>query len=107
MDFKEYQDKAAETAVYPEEAKLIYPLLGLANEAGEVLGKLKKYYRGDYLLTDEKVNDIKDELGDVLWYLAIVSRDLGLNFQDVANRNIEKLQARKEKGTIKGDGDKR
>lgn len=106
MNFKEYQEKAVGTSIYPDSVKVIYPAMGLGNEAGEVLGKIKKALRGDYELADKK-EDICKELGDVLWYIAALAKDLGIELEDVASANLEKLQSRKEKGTLKGDGDKR
>jgi len=110
MDFNEYQKKALTTAGYDEKYKVIYPALGLGNEAGEVLGKVKKWLRGDDgegIISNERKDALKEELGDVLWYLAVLSHDLGLSFDDVAKTNINKLQSRNKRGTIKGDGDKR
>jgi NTP pyrophosphatase (non-canonical NTP hydrolase) len=60
---------------------------------------------GDF--SDEQVAAIKDELGDVLWYIAALSSDLGLSLGDIASGNIEKLRSRLERGAIQGDGDKR
>lgn len=110
MNFDEYQKKAVETAIYPAEHKITYSAIGPGNEAGEVLGKIKKWLRGDDGeddMSEERKLALKDELGDVLWYLAVLARDLDFDLSEVAEMNIKKLQARKEKGTIKGDGDKR
>ena len=108
----QYQADAATTAIY--KWKVIYPALGLANEAGEVLGKLKKLIRdsdvrfdGEGKITDQQRADLGAELGDVLWYISNLSRDLGLNLNDVAAMNLEKLQSRQERGVIGGSGDNR
>lgn len=110
MEFNEYQKKALDTATYGDKYKIIYPAIGISNEAGEVLGKIKKWMRGDYgdgPISTEHKKAISDELGDVLWYIAVLAHDLDVNFDDVATKNIEKLKSRKERGVIKGDGDKR
>lgn len=110
MELNEYQKKALTTALYPDKYKVIYPALGLGNEAGEVMGKIKKYLRGDDgegVMSEERKEALKGELGDVLWYLALLSNDLDFSLDDVAKSNIEKLQSRKERGALKGDGDKR
>ncbi len=110
MEFNEYQKKALTTASYDKKYKILYPALGLGNEAGEVLGKIKKWLRGDDgkgKISSERKQAIKDELGDVLWYVATLSHDLDIKLNDVAVGNVEKLKSRKERGAIKGDGDKR
>ena len=114
MELNEYQKKALSTAGHSEKYKVIYPALGLGNEAGEVLGKVKKWLRGDDAnkadsgeMSSERVEALKGELGDVLWYLAVLAHDLGLELDDVAEANVEKLQSRKARGVLKGDGDKR
>ncbi len=111
MDFNEYQKKAVSTAIYKPENKIIYPALGLGNEAGEVLGKIKKWLRDDDTtggaMSAERKEAIKGELGDVLWYLAVLANDVDLSLGEVAEENVNKLQSRKERGTIKGDGDVR
>lgn len=104
MNFRDYQKKAEETAMYPDSAKLTYPLLGLNGEVGEVCEKVKKHIRDGRELDKE---DLTKELGDVLWYLAITARDLGIDLQEVAEVNIAKLQSRKERGVIQGSGDNR
>mgnify|MGYP001231699548 FL=1 len=108
MTLEEYQQTASQTALYPERYKIIYPSLGLCGEAGEVAEKVKKLLRdNDGILSDEKKQEIKKEMGDVLWYLAALSTDLGLSLKDVAQANVDKLLSRKMRGTIKGSGDNR
>jgi NTP pyrophosphatase (non-canonical NTP hydrolase) len=109
MDFKEYQEKSRKTAIYPKIGEsFVYPALGLGDEAGEVLGKIKKIFRDkNGVVDDETKNAIKKELGDVLWYLAQLSTELGLSMDDIAKANIEKLYSRMERGTLHGDGDNR
>lgn len=108
MTFKEYQDKAVETAIYGAGSTIIYPALGLANEAGEVLGKIKKVLRDKEGVFDEESSKaIGDEIGDVLWYMAALARDLDLSLENIADRNIQKLLDRKARNVIQGSGDNR
>ncbi len=110
MDFKEYQKRALETALFPKKYKIIYSAIGLGNEAGEVLGKIKKWLRGDDgegEISEERRLALRDELGDVLWYLSVLASDLGWDLEEIAKLNIEKLKSRKERGSLHGDGDKR
>jgi NTP pyrophosphatase (non-canonical NTP hydrolase) len=109
MDFREYQQRAMVTAIYPEGARIIYPALGLANEAGEVLGKIKKVIRdrgGDFG-DPEVAAAIGAELGDVLWYVAALCRDLGLEMDALARQNVAKLAGRAARGALQGEGDAR
>ena len=92
-----------ETAVFPKEYYLIYPALGLVNEAGEYAGKVKKILRGDTNTTEAAVA----ELGDVLWYLAACAEALGVDLADVAQQNLDKLADRAARGVLKGSGDNR
>ena len=101
-----YQMQAKETALYPVNAKIVYPALGLAGEAGEVADKVKKTIR-DGRNDAAYYNEIAKELGDVLWYCAILADDLGYSLQQVADMHIYKLKNRKASGTIRGDGDNR
>jgi len=106
--FDEYQEAAASTAIYPENAKVIYPALGLTSEAGEVAGKVKKIIRDcDGVIESDKTGEIAKEIGDVLWYVAALATDLQLNLDDIARDNIAKLASRQERGTLQGDGDNR
>lgn len=109
MTIKEYQDKAVETAIYGAGNVIIYPALGLANEAGEVLGKVKKVLRdknGDFSNLENRMA-IADEIGDVLWYIAALSRDIEIPLESIAQRNIEKLLDRRARNVIQGSGDTR
>lgn len=107
MDLKDYQrEQAIRGGVYPAEHNIIYPMIGLANETGEAMGKLKKYLRGDKPLVEIQPA-LLDELGDVLWYLTAACRALGADLEDIAQINSEKLRRRDAAGTVKGDGDRR
>ncbi len=125
MDFKEYQEKSATTALYPKfntnhddisndkknflaMSGIIYTALGLSNEAGEVLGKIKKLIRDNNCQIDvTKKEEISKELGDVLWYVSNLASELNIELDYVAQENLNKLFSRKERGTIKGSGDER
>lgn len=109
MDFKEYQKKSRKTAVYPDAgSNFVYPTLGLSGEAGEVAEKIKKVIRDDGgEVMPEKKKEIEKELGDVLWYVAQIATELGLSLDEIAEKNIEKLYSRMERGKINGSGDNR
>ncbi len=109
MNFSDYQQKAKLTAKYPVIGHgVIYPTLGLANEAGEVAGKIKKIFRDkEGVIGETEREALKAELGDVLWYLAQVATELDLALDEIAEYNIAKLLDRQVRGKIKGDGDNR
>ncbi len=109
MDFKTYQKDSRQTAKYVDAGtNFIYPTLGLASEAGEVAGKIKKVMRDDNMvLSDEKRGQIKDELGDVLWYVAQLATELNLDLEEIAQNNLTKLLSRQERGVLGGSGDNR
>ena len=87
---------------------IVYPTLGLVNEAGEVAGKIKKIFRDrDGEITDADREALKHELGDVLWYLTQICTNLDLTLEEVAEANLDKLFSRLERGVIHGDGDHR
>lgn len=105
-----YQNKAVSTAIYPGQGTvqgLIYTSLGLG-EAGEFQNKVKKILR-DYNseLTEEMRNDLIDELGDIMWYIANCATELKTTLSDVCQRNIAKLSDRQKRCVLKGSGDKR
>lgn len=107
MDFTVYQKFAEEYALYPGVGNNPeYPTLGLTGEAGEIANKVKKLQR-DNLVPEEIRDDIRDELGDVLWYVAALASEFDLDLDDVARGNLVKLSARKARGMIQGSGDYR
>lgn len=108
MEFSEYQHQSRRTAEYPREAWLAYPALGLAGEAGEVAEHAKKAIRDDAgKVSDERRAAMSKELGDVLWYVAQLATELGLDLDEIAAQNLEKLFSRQERGVLSGSGDDR
>lgn len=110
MTFDEYQKKAIVTNLRKDDEfkELMQQVLGLADESGEVLAKFKKWIRDDDADFDKLDREnIKKELGDILWYIAVVADDLGISLDDLAAYNIEKLASRHKRGTLKGSGDNR
>lgn len=108
MTLNDYQNKALETAVYPDKYRIIYPALGLAGEAGEVADKVKKVIRDkDCIFGNMQKAEIAMELGDVLWYIATLANDIGYSLNEIATMNYNKLNSRKERGVLGGSGDNR
>lgn len=109
--FKAYQRAARETAIYSYNAnhlKVLYPALGLGGEADEVLNKVKKIYRDEAgVVSEARRADLKDELGDVLWYIASLAWDLDIPLEEIAEGNLKKLRDRAEKRKLQGAGDNR
>lgn len=109
LDLDTYQRLAARTGgPIAVDHPIVYPTLGLTNEAGEVAGKVKKIFRdrgGE--VTDDDRAALTLELGDVLWYLAELCTQLDIRLEDVAAANIAKLESRIRRGTLGGDGDHR
>ena len=107
-DLDMYQQVAKTTAIYPREQAIIYPTLGLTGEAGEVANKVKKIIRdGSNKNDDRMVSEIKSEIGDCLWYIAVLASDFNIKLSDIASTNLEKLANRKKNNTIHGSGDTR
>lgn len=109
MNFNDYQQKSRATAQYPAIGHpVIYPTLGLVNEAGEVAGKIKKVFRDKQgVIGETERQALKAELGDVLWYIAQVATELDLPLDEIAEANLAKLLDRQARGKIQGDGDNR
>lgn len=107
MHFADYQVAAQNTAIYPRSQGLYYTTLGLANEAGEVAGILKKYIRDGDMTDEVLASKVGDELGDVLWYLAMVASELSLDLNEIAEHNVDKLLDRQRRGVLTGSGDDR
>ncbi len=108
MDMTEYQHFTRTTAAYPESALVTYPALGLAGETGEVCEHIKKSVRDDGgIVSDERKEKLKKELGDVMWYIARLADDLGFDLSDIATINVSKLNSRQSRNVIHGSGDDR
>src|SRR5690606_16425362 len=109
MNFTDYQTKSRVTAKYPAIGHgVIYPTLGLVNEAGEVAGKIKKIFRDkDGVVGEAEREALKAELGDVLWYIDQVCTELDLSLVEVAESKLTKLLDRQARGKIQGVGDNR
>jgi|SRR5210317_46348 len=107
MNFNEYQEMAKTTAIYDKKHQILYPALGLAGEAGEVANKVKKLIRDGYEKNKDYRTEISAELGDVLWYIAVLASDIGIELSDIATNNIIKLKDRQARGVIGGNGDTR
>src|SRR4051812_8575098 len=109
MTLEEYQRESKKTAIYPQEHRIVYPTLGLTGEAGEVAEKIKKLLRLGLLqnIEAEQMQGIAKELGDVLWYLAQLATELGLDLEQIAKMNLEKLASRQERNVLHSAGDNR
>ena len=108
MELAEYQELSRSTAKYPRQEALTYPALGLAGEAGEFADHAKKVIRDDGgEVTPERREAMAKELGDVLWYVAQLASELGLELERIAQDNLDKLRSRMERGVLSGSGDDR
>ena len=112
MTFDEYQKQALTTAYTSEKNKTLMAqtiwAMGIVGEAGEVIEKWKKIvaYK-DGVITEEDTQELKKELGDVVWYIAVMADSLGLSFDEVMQLNVDKLKSRQARNVIKGKGDNR
>jgi NTP pyrophosphatase (non-canonical NTP hydrolase) len=104
-----YEMKAGQTAIFPKYKALEYLALGLTSEAGEVAGKVKKLIRDgeDVEGFELKKIAIASEVGDVLWYCAMLAKEVGVPLNDIMKENLKKLHGRKVRGTLHGSGDNR
>ena len=110
MTFDEYQQKALTTAILSgnETLDIAHWALGITGEGGEIAEKVKKMIRDDNAqISDEKKQEIAKEIGDVLWYLAVLAHTLGVSFDELAHMNLEKLASRQSRGALSGSGDNR
>jgi NTP pyrophosphatase (non-canonical NTP hydrolase) len=107
MRLSDYQARSRATAIYPGAGdNLLYPTLGLCGEAGEVAEKIKKMVRDDDgVLSAERRAALSHELGDVLWYLAQLATEAGLDLDEVAGENLDKLLSRQRRAVLSGSGD--
>ena len=109
MELSDYQHRSRATAVYPDAGdNLTYPALGLCGEAGEAAEKVKKAIRDDGgVLTGERREALAAELGDVLWYVAQLATEAGLDLDELAEANLAKLASRQQRAVLHGSGDTR
>jgi len=111
MNFYKFQKEARKTAIYPQRGTndgYIYPTLGLAGEAGEVSELVKKTIRDhDNEWSGKRKDQLMGELGDVLWYVANLCSELGLDMDEIAKMNVKKLKSRQKRDVIRGDGSDR
>jgi NTP pyrophosphatase (non-canonical NTP hydrolase) len=109
VELSDYQQRSRATAVYPGAGdNLTYPALGLCGEAGECAEKVKKAIRDDDgVLSEERRTALAGELGDVLWYVAQLATEAGLELDRIAAYNLSKLLSRQERGALQGSGDTR
>jgi len=115
MPMHDYATAAMQFAIYPD--ALIYPMLGLQGEVGELSEKLKKFFRDNEYevgmedciaeMPAELRLEMAKELGDVLWYITAIASDLGYELDEVAELNLDKLESRNRRNKIKGSGDNR
>jgi NTP pyrophosphatase (non-canonical NTP hydrolase) len=108
MTFNDYQAAALKTADLKRKNELFHLVLGLVGESGEIAEKFKKLVR-DKNSDESQIDreDMKKELGDVLWYVVLLAEYLGLKLEDIAEYNVKKLSDRLERGVISGSGDNR
>ena len=99
-----YQQQAAKTAIYPEVKADQYLIAGLAGEVGELASIFAKHWRGD---GDINPDHARAELGDVLWFVAMLTEWLDTDLSEVAQGNLDKLADRANRGKLKGNGDNR
>lgn len=96
MTLNEYQLKAIRTAKELDNEQLVENgILGLFGEGGEIADIYKKYKFQGHILD---VDHIKEELGDVMWYVSILAQGLGIQLDDVAKENVKKLEKRYPNG---------
>lgn len=109
MNFNKYQNESRYFAIYSKrDNDIIYPLLGLLGETGELTEKIKRLESKNYIITDETMREsIKYELGDILWYLTQLSTELNISLEDIALSNLKKLESRKSRNVLMGKGDNR
>lgn len=113
MNFDEYQKTAGEYDLARATANLkdtgfIEKILGLVGEAGETAEKIKKILRDkDGKASKQDRVLITKELGDILWYVASIARYLGIPLSEVAELNIKKLESRRQRDKLHGEGDER
>lgn len=109
----EYQERAKEYDLFRatgdfNTVAFVEKVLGLVGEAGETADKIKKILRDkEGKISDTDRIEVAKELGDTLWYVATVARYIGMSLQEVAEMNLQKLESRKQRNLLSGEGDNR
>jgi len=107
LNFNEYQEWTSTTSIL-NDMQIDYFTIALAGEVGEIAEKVKKVFRDKNGVFDPKDKKaLAKELGDVMWYIAQFSRNLGYPLQEIIEMNIEKLESRKKRNVLGGSGDSR
>lgn len=113
MELSNYQTEALRYAAYPERGNnFVFPVLALCEEVGELAGKCKKLMRDKAVFVPGQVSmedrvELVKEMGDVLWYLAAVAEELNTNLDEIAQKNLDKIVSRHDRGVLGGSGDNR
>ena len=108
LNFGSYSKKAAEMSIQGYENKLFVYIMGLSGEAGEVSEKFKKLYRdAGGNMTDTFKEEVRKELGDVLWYVNALGAELGFSLEEIAQGNLDKISSRRARNVQQGSGDNR
>jgi NTP pyrophosphatase (non-canonical NTP hydrolase) len=108
MKMQDYQTQAGKTAIYSDADVVVYTLMGLCSEVGEIAGKYKKILRDNNgMMSPDQRKGLALEAGDTLWYLANFCTDLGVGLEEVAQWNLDKLNSRMVRGVLGGSGDNR
>jgi len=110
VTFDDYQKKALTTVITQTDKfkNTLHWVLGISGESGEVAEKVKKIIRDKQgVINEDDKEELAKEIGDVLWYLAVFANDLGYSFDEIAEKNLNKLQSRKNRGVLRGEGDNR
>ena len=115
MNFNDYQKKALSTDLgagksnkYAHDPAYVDKILSFVGEAGEVAEKYKKIIRDKGgVINKEDKQEIVKEIGDVLWYIAILADYLGVSLDELAQANVDKLASRNKRGKLGGKGDNR
>ena len=109
MELNDYQRGALRTAASRDKRnELLHLVLGLVGESGEIAEKFKKWVR-DADSDESRIDtaDLAKELGDVLWYTAVLADYFDLSLDEIGRANIDKLASRAQRGVLGGSGDDR
>lgn len=109
MNLDDYQKAALRTAASRDKKnEFLHLVLGLVGESGEIAEKIKKIVRDhDSDISKVDIEDLKKELGDVMWYIAVIADYFDIPLSEVGEKNIEKLASRQKRGVLGGSGDNR